>query len=238
MNLGLSRCASALVTRSSTANKEKEKPKTNKKMYISEDVEIHPIQDHFNGERYVGNMRWKILQEKKSLQQEWIAGDGVAATHYLRRPSYKLKSIDKAGRSSREQQEWQEVQNKCAKDARVRAIQMHFQLIARIATALPIAHPRSATYPARRVKTSVALPALISADEYNRSWIYDTGAGRSCIGRKHLTESEKKRVYQCEKLTLITAAGTTSTSTAVDCYVPYLGNRRCYVMGDCPLRFP
>ena len=229
MNYCLSNRSSELVKRSSMANKNK--TKTNKKIRISEDIKVHPIQDHFKGERHVGDLRLRISQAKQSLLQ--IGSDGVATTHQMRRPSYKLKSIDRAGRSSNEQQKLQEIQQRYAKDARVRAIQLHFNNITLLAAALPV-DPRFEPHHAERVKTSALLTSALDNDALVRSWICDTGAGHSCIGRRHLTVSEKKKVYQTDTKWFTTAAGIQSTSHAVDCYVPYLGIRRCYVMEDCP----
>ena len=209
--------APTLVTRSSTAENQKQ---NGKHVRFNMDIEIRKIQGRYNGERYVGNLRWKTMHATKSSTQDWLAGDGAATKHCLRRPSYKLIHVERSERTPREQQEWEKIQEDCAKEARIRAVQMHFQIISRLANALPVADPRSTGPQARRVNTSVLLPALYDADEYGRSWIYDTGAAKSAIGRNHLTASEQKRIQHCLEQRFMTAAGVLRICHVVSCYVP------------------
>ena len=107
---------------------------------------------------------------------------------------------------------------------------MHFQVVSNLNLALPM------------IQCSKSRPALtatverqdLDKDEHNRLWIYDTGAGTCMIGKKHLTAIERKRVYQCSPQSFVTGAGLTTTDQAVQCKVPYLGTRECYVLSDCP----
>ena len=63
---------------------------------------------------------------------------------------------------------------------------------------------------------------------------YDTWAHAACIGSKHLTPEEKKRIYSVQTKGFITGSGEIWTDKAVQCYVPFLGKRICYVLPDCP----
>ena len=168
-------------------------------------------------------------------REEWLNSDGTATSHCLKARSFKLQHIEGSERSPTEQEDWTKVLEQSAKDARIRAVQLHFQLISNLKHALPLTIASPAGIRAPRV--AVALPALCD-DEYGRAWIYDTGCHAAAIGRAHLTAAERKRVFRCEPKVCITAAGPTSTSQAVKCYVPYLGKRRCYVLEDCPLPSP
>ena len=174
------------------------------------------------------------MHAKRLSQMQWLQSDGTATTHFLRRPDYKLVHLNRAERTSRELEEWDKVQENAAKDARIRAVQLHFQLIARLSHALPSFDSHASGHQARRVNTSVTLPRDLDEHELGRTWIYDTGCSASAVGIKHLTPAERKRIYQVDGKKFFTAAGFTSTCSAVNCYVPYLGKRRCYVLVDCP----
>ena len=78
----------------------------------------------------------------------------------------------------------------------------------------------------------------LHTDEIEREWIYDTGAAMCFIGWGHTTDNEKSRAFKVVPQSIITAAGLTSTSTAVMCNVPYIGKRQCYVLRDSPPAIP
>ena len=117
-----------------------------------------------------------------------------------------------------------------SKDARVRAVQMHFEVASIIFPALSCNHPQSESH---QVPFASVVPQALEDDEYNRVWMYDTGAGVCSIGKDHLTASERARTYKVVPESFITAAGITSPDDAVLCNISYLGIRECRVMHDC-----
>ena len=145
------------------------------------------------------------------------------------RPSYQLESIARDGRSPSETETWNEFLEHAETQARVPAVQMHLNCITMV-SALPIS---------LRCRKKSYLPAMSSAvnplhtDEIERQWIYETGAALCMNGLDFLTDDEKSRTYQADDLTITTAGGLTSTSTAVMCNVPFLGNRPCHILTDC-----
>ena len=193
------------------------------------DVKIH----HFKlipAERYVKDLKWKIAQAKSAVQANWLLTDGTASSHCICRPSYKLKCIDATNRSIQEQDIWTKVLETAAKHARIRAVQMHFQVVTDL-TALPY----TIQCCERRQAKSVAVARVaLTTDEHERTWIYDSGAARCMIGQDHLTEDERKRVYSIPIETYTTAAGLIYIDKAVICNVPYFGKRVCYIAKTCP----
>ena len=77
-----------------------------------------------------------------------------------------------------EQEDWSKVIEQAEKHARIRAVQMHVQTITNLPaltlSMCPCDHVRSRS-------AAVALKDL-HADEIDRTWIYDTGAGVCFIG--------------------------------------------------------
>ena len=108
---------------------------------------------------------------------------------------------------------------------------MHLHVHSNLNYSLPITTAPQANQPAKQISANLV---AFSTVEFGRNWCYDTGCHATCIGKKHLTPAELKRVFQVEAKGFVTAAGTTWTTSAVYCYVPYLGRRRCYVLDDCP----
>jgi len=189
------------------------------------------IHDVYPGERYVDDLKSIIKQAKLQSQKDWISGDGTATMYCLDRPVTKLVHIERTERSIVEQEAWDLVLENSAKAARVRAIQLHFHVHSNLRYALPLTYSPTARQPAQSVPQ--ALTAMSKA-ENGRSWIYDTGCHATSIGWKHLTPEEKKRVYHVETKGFITGSGQVWTNKAVQCYVPFLGKRKCYVLDDCP----
>ena len=94
------------------------------------------------------------------------------------RPSYKLKSIVRNGRSAIEIDAWDKVLQHAETQARVRAVQMHLNCIITIA-ALPVSLSCCERRPV--LTMSVAMHGL-HTDEIEREWIYDTCAAVCLIG--------------------------------------------------------
>ena len=69
------------------------------KVNFSEDIDVHHVKEIFPGERYVGDLARMIAQAKAASRDEFLQSDGVATSHCLSRPVYKLKSISLAERS-------------------------------------------------------------------------------------------------------------------------------------------
>ena len=201
------------------------------KVDFSMDIEVHHITDIFEGERYVGNLARTIAQGKASLLNDLKNSDGVATSHCLTRPVYKLLSIALDERSYAEKEDWNKVLEVAAKAARIRAIQLHLSIYSNLKFQLPYTTSSSDKTQAKRVSTAFV---ALEQGEHGRCWIYDTGCSKTSVGFNHLTPSERKRIFTVDPYVCVTAAGTTTTTKAVWCNVPYLGKRRCYVMSDCP----
>ena len=202
-----------------------------KRLRFDDDATIIPIHDIYPGERYVDNLKSTIKQAKIQSQKDWLASDGTATTYCNDRPVTKLVHIEHTERSIVEQEEWNQVLERSAKAARVRAIQLHFHVHSNLRYALPLTYSPTARQPAQSVPQALT---VMSKAENGRSWIYDTGCHATSIGWKHLTPEEKKRVHHVETKGFITGSGQVWTNKAVHCYVPFLGKRKCYVLDDCP----
>ena len=122
------------------------------KVDFSMDIEVHHITDIFEGERYVGNLARTIAQGKASLLNDLKNSDGVATSHCLTRPVYKLLSIALDERSYAEKEDWNKVLEVAAKAARIRAIQLHLSIYSNLKFQLPYTtsssgRPRQRGYP-------------------------------------------------------------------------------------------
>ena len=123
---------------------------------------------HFPDERNIANLPWMIaLSRRKAGLPSSI--DNVARTTCTNRTSYKLKSIDREGRSSSETEAWNKVLDHGEIQARVRAVQMHLNCITTL-KALPITYSccEQRPFPAAAV-----VPQGYHTDEYEREWIYE-----------------------------------------------------------------
>ena len=194
------------------------------------DVTIHRFQV-IPGERCTKALQWSFKQAKTAIREKWLLNDGTATTHCLCRPVIKNQNIDAAKWTPKEAEEWMKVLETASKDARARVVQMHFQVVSTLADALPCYIHCSKFH---QVPCAAVAPHALEDDEYDRSWVYDAGAGRCIICRKHLTAKQRRRIYDVEDMTHVTAAGTANVGQAVQCNIPYLGARECLVTGDCP----
>ena len=78
----------------------------------------------------------------------------------------------------------------------------------------------------------IAAPAAsrgLHTDQIATEWIYDTGAAHWFLGWEYLTDDEKRSTFQCDPQSCATGGGMISTSTAVMCNVPFLGQSLCHV---------
>ena len=200
------------------------------KKYVQFNMEIqyHNFKYYFE-ERNTANLPWMtaLKRQKAGLPSSL---DGVANTQCIHRSTYHLKDIDHADRSPLERETWQKVLQQADTQARVRAVQMHLNCITTL-SALPLV--LSCCGPSPSTSASAA-PLGYHTDELERDWIYDTGAGLCLIGWDHLTIKEKSNTFQCAAQNFTTAGGIVTSTTAVMCNVPYIGERFCYVLKDCP----
>jgi len=201
------------------------------KVSFNDDVKVITISELYPGERFVENLKSTIRKNKEQSQADWLKSDGSATKFCVDRPAHKLVHIDVSERTVVETEEWGKVVEQSEKAARVRAIQLHFHVHSNLSCALPITQSITDEQPAKSVP---AAPTVLSQAEHGRSWLYDTGAHVTCIGWKHLSPQEQKRAYQVEPKGFTTAAGVVWSQLAVQCYVPFLGKRRCYILPDCP----
>ena len=204
-------------------------------LQINDVIETFHVKDVYQGERFVANLKSTIQRAKVQSYEEWLKSDGTATSYTLTRPSSSLVNIEETQRTVVEREEWNKVLERSSKAARIRAVQMHLHVHSNLKYSLPITTAPQSTQPAKQINANLVACSTV---EFGRNWCYDTGAHCTCIGKKHLTPEERKRVFQVEAKGFVTAAGTTWTTSAVYCSVPYLGRRRCYVLDDCPQRFP
>ena len=202
-----------------------------RKVQFSDAIETLHIKDIYPGERFVANLKSTLQNAKAQSREDWLNGDGAATSYASTRPSRSLVHIEETQRSHVEREEWSKVLERSSKAARIRAVQMHLHVHSNLNYSLPITTAPQASQPAKQISANLV---AFSTVEYGRNWCYDTGCHATCIGKKHLSPAELQRVFQVEAKGLVTAAGTTWTTSAVYCYVPYLGGRRCYVLDDCP----
>ena len=159
------------------------------KVDFSMDIEVHHITDIFEGERYVGNLARTIAQGKASLLNDLKNSDGVATSHCLTRPVYKLLSIALDERSYAEKEDWNKVLEVAAKAARIRAIQLHLSIYSNLKFQLPYTTSSSDKTQAKRVSTAFV---ALEQGEHGRCWIYDTGRSDASTGSHHLTSQGRK----------------------------------------------
>ena len=108
-------------------------------------------------------------------------------------------------------------------------MQIHFEVITMLGFALTSTFS-CAEQQARRVTAAQKAAHFASAPQ--RRWIYDTGCSASSIGRAQLTKAEKARTFSVAEMIYNTACGQTVITTAVECDIPFLGRRQCYVLDD------
>ena len=193
------------------------------------EIQYFPLKHEHKSQNCVAHLQWrKAMTDIKAGRRP--ATTDMADTQCLCRPTYKLRNVDLAERTPLEMEAWTKVLDESETKARVRAIQMHLNVITTL-PALPLTLQCCDSF-----QSSIAAAALrgLHTDEIERSWIYDSGAGMCFIGYDWLTETEKSRIFTIPEQTFATAAGLSSTSTAVMCDVPYLGKRLCHVLEDSP----
>ena len=115
----------------------------------------------------------------------------------------------------------------------MKACKLHFHVISDFHLDLPTEHKELPAMVSKGIAKNTALILAEDCERYRR-WLYDTGCRACAIGRCHLTAHERRRIFQVPLKTHITASGMTSTTEAVMCDIPYLGQRFCYVLEDCP----
>ena len=156
-------------------------------------------------ERHIAELPWyKALKRRKAGVIS--STDDVTSSHCSNRSSYRLKSIDRDGRTPTELESWNKLLEHSDKQARIRAVQMHLSCITTLA-ALPI------SLGCCERKALPAAPAAVyglTTDEIEREWIYDTGAAQTMIGWNNLTDEEKSRTYKVETQEFGTAGGMVS----------------------------
>ena len=183
---------------------------------------------HYEDERNIASLPWAKAHKRRKAGLI-TSLDYATVPTCDNRSSYKLRSIDRDGRSPVENEAWNKIIEHSATQARVRAVQMHLNSITTL-SALPFS---------LRCCEKSRLPAMSAAraphtDEIEREWIYDTGAAQCMIGWNFLTDDEKLRTFKTTPQSFVTAGGKTTSSTAVMCHVPFLGPRQCRVLTDCP----
>ena len=209
MKRGNNRQQSALATCSNTGNlphsclRKNQSPTATpnhrkvKHMQINtKDITVHRISDVYPGERDISNLRWKT--HKKILRY-----DGSATSHCLCRPKQKPTFIDRSKRAPLEDEQWQRILEKAEKDARARAVQIHFEVVTMLGFALTSTFS-CADQQARRVTAAQKAAHFASAPQ--RRWIYDTGCSASSIGRAQLTKAEKARTFSVAEMIYNTAS--------------------------------
>jgi len=84
---------------------------------------------HDNDERYIANQPWRIARAKGIRHGQEVRTDGSADSHCICRSKYKLDNVDPTRRSPKEVEEWDGVLEHAEKQARLRAVQMHLNVI-------------------------------------------------------------------------------------------------------------
>ena len=174
---------------------------------------------HDKDERCIATQPWRIALAKGIKHGQPVRADGSADSHCICRSKYTLKDIDQANRSPKEVEEWDEVLEHAEKQARIRAVQMHLNVITTL-NALPLSIKCCDS--SQSLRAAVALKGL-HTEEVERTWIYDTGAATCFLGWEHLTDYEKQHTFQVTAQTFATAGGLSSTSTAVMCNASFSG---------------
>ena len=151
------------------------------------DIDIIYIKS-YKDERNIANLPW-VIAHKRRKAGLLSSIDVAVTTACNNRSSYKLVSIDRHGRSPKENDEWNKVLQHAEKQARVRAVQMHLSCITTI-SALPVTFMCCERRP---MPAMSCWSADAHTDEIEREWIYDTGAAQCMIGWGNFTDDEKQR---------------------------------------------
>ena len=165
---------------------------------FNDEIEVRRLPDN-QWERYIGDLPWRIKQKQGTIGKDF--GSNGTTTKICKCRSYKLKNIDPTMRSLQEQETWNKMLETAATSARVRAVQLHLSTISDF-PALPTI--------LRCCDTLQAMAAFVkrqslSADEADRVWIYDTGAGTCFIGENYLTDKEKRSIFKVAPITMYSA---------------------------------
>ena len=174
-------------TQSSTATPDHRKVASKKRLHFI----MEPSVRHFKlikEERFIANLPWKIALAKNVKSGFKARNDGSADSHCICKSKYNLQSIDPANRSPKEVETWNEVLETAEKQARIRAVQMHLNVITGL-NALPLSI--KCCERSQSLRAAVALQGF-HTDELERDWIYDTGAGACFLGWEVLTDHEKR----------------------------------------------
>lgn len=205
--------------------------KKNPQLQFSDVIETFHVKDVYQGEKSVANLKSTTHRSKAQSYEELLTSGDTATSYTLTRPPSSLANIVETRRTVAEREEWNNVLERSSKAARIRAVQMHLHVHPNPKYSSPTTTAPQPTQPAKQINANLAACSTV---EFGWNWCYATRAHCTCIGKKHLTLEERKRLFQVEAKGSATAAGTTWATSAVYCYVPYLGHRRCYVPDGCP----
>ena len=97
------------------------------------DIKYYYFQ-HIKDERYIALQPWYI--ELKRAKADYARGRAPPAHFCPLKSSFKLKNIDPAGRTPLEVDEWNKVLETADKQARIRAVQMHLNVITTLSALL------------------------------------------------------------------------------------------------------
>ena len=157
---------------------------------------------HYPDERYIAKQPWYVAL--KSAKTGLVTRTDYLQSHDCRIASkYKLKSIDPCGRTPAEVEMWNKVIQTAETQARVRAAQMHLNVVTTL-SALPLTVRCCDNYQSQ--SAAVARQGL-HTDEIDRDWIYDTGAATCLIGTELLTNEENAAFSQCHHKTSLRLQG-------------------------------
>ena len=92
---------------------------------------------HIHDERFIANQPWRIALAKNVKAGLIARDDGSADPRCICKSKYQLQPIDPANRSPKEVETWNEVLETAEKQARIRAVQMHLNVITTL-NALPL----------------------------------------------------------------------------------------------------
>ena len=160
---------------------------------------MEPPVHHFKlikEERFIANLHWKIALAKNVKAGLKARDDGSADSHCICRSKYTIQSIDPANRSPKEVETWNEVLETAEKQSRIRAVQMHLNVITTL-NALPLSI--KCCDRSQSLRAAAALQGF-HTEELGRDWIYDTGAGTCFIGWDFLTDHENAMYFRTTHL--------------------------------------
>ena len=137
---------------------------------------------HYPDERYIAKQPWYVAL--KSAKTGLVTRTDYLQSHDCQTASkYKLKSIDPCGRTPAEVEMWNKVIQTAETQARVRAVQMHLNVVTTL-SALPL----TVRCCDNRQSHGAAVALLgLHTGEIDRDWIYDTGAVTCFIEIGNLT---------------------------------------------------